>query len=259
MTTRFDETQRLGLRGGHGRWPPGAQCHAWRHHRTTSATSGSHRTTFAPFAGRSTSPTGGYDPSRDVLDDQDLMCRLFQLTDFHLIDECLYLQRMHKANTQREQRSTHGSRSRPSPSTTATSSRTRSPGPSAAGSCRSTWAPQQQAHGYLGVARPRDRRGSRGTCQPRPRPPRLEPSGVIRAIDFLELCPTRSALFNEFYRLLAHGGLLLILPRAPTGAGRSRTRRMSPSTTRTRSGITPTANSCSSPRSSTVSSRSVAW
>ena len=45
---------------------------------------------------------GGYDATRDVLDDQDLMCRMYQLTDFHLIDECLYLQRMHKANTQRE-------------------------------------------------------------------------------------------------------------------------------------------------------------
>ena len=46
--------------------------------------------------------TGGYDATRDVLDDQDIMCRLYQLTDFHLIDECLYLQRMHTSNTQRE-------------------------------------------------------------------------------------------------------------------------------------------------------------
>ena len=40
--------------------------------------------------------TGGYDATRDVLDDQDIMCRLYQLTEFHLIDECLYLQRMHR-------------------------------------------------------------------------------------------------------------------------------------------------------------------
>ena len=46
--------------------------------------------------------TGGYDATRDVLDDQDIMCRLYQLTEFHLIDECLYLQRMHRTNTQRE-------------------------------------------------------------------------------------------------------------------------------------------------------------
>ena len=46
---------------------------------------------------------GGYDPDRPVLDDHDLMCRLFQLTEFHRIDECLYLQRMHEANTQRDE------------------------------------------------------------------------------------------------------------------------------------------------------------
>ena len=34
---------------------------------------------------------GGYDPTRHVLDDQDLMCKLYQVGDFHLIDKCLYL------------------------------------------------------------------------------------------------------------------------------------------------------------------------
>ena len=46
---------------------------------------------------------GGYDPARNVLDDHDLMCRLYEVGDFHLIDDCLYLQRMHPANTQSEQ------------------------------------------------------------------------------------------------------------------------------------------------------------
>ena len=46
--------------------------------------------------------TGGYDATRDVLDDQDIMCRLYQLTDFHLIDECLYLQRMHREYAARD-------------------------------------------------------------------------------------------------------------------------------------------------------------
>ena len=45
---------------------------------------------------------GGYDRTRHVLDDQDLMCRLYQAGDFHLIDRCLYLQRMHSRNTQRD-------------------------------------------------------------------------------------------------------------------------------------------------------------
>lgn len=43
---------------------------------------------------------GGYDADRAVADDADLMCRLYQLGPFELIDECLYLQRMHDANTQ---------------------------------------------------------------------------------------------------------------------------------------------------------------
>jgi glycosyltransferase involved in cell wall biosynthesis len=44
---------------------------------------------------------GGYDPVRTILDDQDLMMRLWQVTDFHCIHEPLYLQRMHESNTQR--------------------------------------------------------------------------------------------------------------------------------------------------------------
>jgi O-antigen biosynthesis protein len=45
---------------------------------------------------------GGYDAARKVLDDQDLMGRLYRLGGFHLIDDCLYLQRMHEVNTQRD-------------------------------------------------------------------------------------------------------------------------------------------------------------
>jgi hypothetical protein len=44
---------------------------------------------------------GGYDWTMDVLDDQDLMCRLYQATDFHHIHECLYLQRTHDGMTQK--------------------------------------------------------------------------------------------------------------------------------------------------------------
>jgi O-antigen biosynthesis protein len=37
---------------------------------------------------------GGYDADRTVLDDQDLMCRLFLVTEFAKYDGCLYLQRL---------------------------------------------------------------------------------------------------------------------------------------------------------------------
>src|ERR1700675_1328960 len=46
---------------------------------------------------------GGYDPDRDILDDQDLMCRLYQATEFFHVPRCLYLQRVHNTNTQKVQ------------------------------------------------------------------------------------------------------------------------------------------------------------
>lgn len=45
---------------------------------------------------------GGYDESYTILDDQDLMTRLFLIGDFVHIDKMLYLQRMHEKNTQFE-------------------------------------------------------------------------------------------------------------------------------------------------------------
>ena len=42
---------------------------------------------------------GGYDASLEVLDDQDLMCRMFQVTKFHHIDRALYVYRVHGDNT----------------------------------------------------------------------------------------------------------------------------------------------------------------
>ncbi|MCU1676979.1 MAG: hypothetical protein JWM93_1737, partial [Frankiales bacterium] len=43
---------------------------------------------------------GGYDPSLQVLDDQDLMMRLYRAGEFLRLDGCLYLQRIHSQNTQ---------------------------------------------------------------------------------------------------------------------------------------------------------------
>lgn len=43
---------------------------------------------------------GGYNRGMRVLDDQDIMCRLFQQTKFAHIDKPLYVQRVHGSNTQ---------------------------------------------------------------------------------------------------------------------------------------------------------------
>ena len=44
---------------------------------------------------------GGYDTAKDILDDQDLMCRMYKETSFVHLPECLYLQRVHAGNTQK--------------------------------------------------------------------------------------------------------------------------------------------------------------
>jgi glycosyltransferase involved in cell wall biosynthesis len=45
---------------------------------------------------------GGYDPSLEVCDDLDLMCRLYRQGSFVYLPEVLYLQRVHAGNTQKE-------------------------------------------------------------------------------------------------------------------------------------------------------------
>ena len=47
---------------------------------------------------------GGYDPEVEILDDQDLMSRLYLAGEFRQINRCLYFQRIHADNTQRRQR-----------------------------------------------------------------------------------------------------------------------------------------------------------
>ena len=43
--------------------------------------------------------------------------------------------------------------------------------------------------------------------------------GVIRGVDVLPTVADKVALFNELYRLLAHGGLLMILTPSTDGRG----------------------------------------
>ena len=163
---------------------------------------------------------GGYDAERTVLDDQDLMCRLFQHTDFLLIDECLYLQRVHARNTQRDPEVN----AQIQRETVEIYDRYVQP-------CALAWAKRQGLHaldlgaahnkpaGYLGV-----------DVYPGPSvdivadvtggiPLPDSSVGVIRAVDFLEHVPDKIALFNELHRVLAHGGLLLSLTPSTDGRG----------------------------------------
>ena len=180
---------------------------------------------FAPnhvraFSRRAYDEAGGYDPERRVLDDQDLMCRLYQVGDFHLIDECLYLQRMHQANTQRDEQTNSFIQTE----TVELYSRYIEADALAWAKRRSLLALDMgaaHAHpsGYLGV----DRVAADGVDivaeLPAPLPLADGSVGVIRAVDFLEHVVDKISLFNELYRLLAPGGLLLSQTPSTDGRG----------------------------------------
>ena len=163
---------------------------------------------------------GGYNPELTVLDDQDLMCRMFQHTAFHLIDQCLYLQRVHSRNTQSDPTINQ-----------AIQTDTVALYDSYVEGNALAWAKREgllaldlgAAHNkhpqYLGVDQ-YAREGvdivadvSKGLDLPD------NSVGVIRAKDFLEHIPDKIALFNELYRVLAHGGLLLSLTPSSDGRG----------------------------------------
>lgn len=163
---------------------------------------------------------GGYDATRTVLDDQDLMARLYQVGDFRLIDDCLYLQRMHDANTQRDAET----------NAFIQAETVRLYDRSIEGNALA-WARREglmaldlgAAHnkpaGYTGV----DAVAGDGVDIVAALPGRLDLpdgcAGVIRAVDFLEHVADKVALINELYRLLAPGGLLLSCTPSTDGRG----------------------------------------
>ncbi|MDR2722422.1 MAG: glycosyltransferase [Cellulomonadaceae bacterium] len=162
---------------------------------------------------------GGYDASRDILDDQDMMSRLYQWGDFVLIDECLYLQRMHASNTQHD--SVLNARIQ---SETIDLYARYFQGNAAAWArrqgllCLDMGAAHNRAPGFLGV----DQFEGAGVDIVATLPGRMDlpdgSVGVIRAFDFFEHVSDKIGLINELYRLLAPGGILI--SRTPSTDGR---------------------------------------
>lgn len=163
---------------------------------------------------------GGYDPTRAVLDDQDLMCRLFQVGSFHHIDRCLYLQRFHPANTQSDPEvNAHIQRE-----TVALYDKYIE-------ASALVWTKREGLHaldlgaahrkppGYLGV----DQYAGDGVDIVACLPEKIDlpdgSVGLMRAVDFLEHVPAKVPLINELHRLLAPGGMLLTLTPSSDGRG----------------------------------------
>lgn len=151
---------------------------------------------------------GGYDPARDVLDDQDLMSRLYQVGAFHLIDRCLYLQRSHGGNTQlqadlnaRIQVETLDLYDQHVQANALAWAHREGLLALDLGGCHG------KPDGYLSV----DQHPGADYVHTFPHPLELPDSsvGVIRASDFLEHVADQVTMMNELHRLLAPGGMLL--------------------------------------------------
>ncbi|MER5860844.1 glycosyltransferase [Streptomyces sp900105245] len=163
---------------------------------------------------------GGYNPDLTVLDDQDLMCRLFHVGDFHHINRCLYLQRVHAANTQRDpeinaqiQRETVALYDKYIEANALAWSHRHGL------LALDLGAGHRKPPGYLGV----DRRPGKGVDIVATLPGKLDlpdgSVGLMRAVDFLEYVPAKVPLINELYRLLAPGGMLLSMTPSSDGRG----------------------------------------
>ena len=163
---------------------------------------------------------GGYDDSLDVADDHDLMCRLYQVSDFHHIPKCLYLQRMHSGNTQHlpdfnariQQRTVEIYDRNVEFNGLAWSQRQGL-------LALDLGAAHNKPEGYLGL----DRHAGPGVDIVGDVTAGIDlpdnSVGIIRAADFLEHVPDKIALFNELYRILAPNGILLSLTPSTDGRG----------------------------------------
>lgn len=164
---------------------------------------------------------GGYDSSLDVLDDQDLMSRLYKVTNFYRIPECLYLQRTHAKNTQKDEilntriqiETVNIYDKYIEDNVLAWSARNNL-------LSLDFGSAHNKPRGYLGV----DKYPGEGIDIVAEIPDQLhyiadDSVGVIRAVDFFEHIEDKISLFNEMYRILAHGGMILSCTPSTDGRG----------------------------------------
>lgn len=171
------------------------------------------------FTRRLYDAAGGYDTTLPVCDDQDLMQRMYIADQrFEQITRPLYFQRIHRAQTQVvqnpliQQKNTQLYKQHIGDIMLAW---TRSKGLLAL----DMGAAHRKPPGFLGVdmyALPH----VDVVCDCNERLPFDDNSvGVIRAVDFMEHIRDPVHLMNEFYRVLAHGGMLLSMTPSTDGRG----------------------------------------
>jgi len=179
---------------------------------------------FAPnhlraFRAETYKKIGGYNKSLRICDDADIMVRFYKVTKFHHIQKKLYLQRLHSKQSQAQQELNNEIQQK----TVEIYDRNIM-------EMSVKWAKDKNllaldlgaahnpAPGFLSVDmhEPADLVGDifnvlgdmeDGTV------------GVIRAADFLEHIPDKVRLWNEMYRVLAQGGMLLTLTPSTDGRG----------------------------------------
>jgi len=158
---------------------------------------------------------GGYDRTLTVLDDQELMMRLYLVGDFVHIDRLLYLQRMHPGNTQRDPELNPFIQEQ-----TVRYYREH---------CEALFSAWCRRNGLRIL-------GLRTATSPEletiegeevltldAETPVIDADvdsvGLVRAIELLQRIPDRAALFNECYRVCVHGSMLRTLTPSTDGRG----------------------------------------
>ena len=162
--------------------------------------------------------SGGYDRSLLIADDQDLMCRLYQVGPFTHIPKLLYYQRIHPQMSQKLHNAD-------------IQTKTVELYDRYIEDLALCWADREgldaielgAAHNSVGKSYlTSDLTGNvdlHGDVFQVLNEYEDSSVGVIRAVDFLEHVPAKIHLFNEFYRVLAHGGMLLTLTPSTDGRG----------------------------------------
>lgn len=158
---------------------------------------------------------GGYNADLEYLDDQDLMARLYQAGEFRQIKRCLYFQRVHSDNTQREKRVND-----------AIQEETVEKYQETIEDLALAWAKRNRLRCLrfrtpIWIGDEDHENYEDHLIDPiHPVMPAEDGSvALIQGYDILQRVPARAEFFNEAYRVLAHGGL--ILTQTPSTDGRA--------------------------------------